>query len=68
MDMAFYMRDPRLWEYFISLPSPVRAALLRHEVYVSSLGERIGAIGQKTAAEGASGDRRVLRGVLFFLS
>ena len=38
MDMAFYMRDPRLWEYFISLPSPVRAAL-RHEVYVSSLGE-----------------------------
>ena len=39
MDMAFYMRDPRLWEYFISLPSPVRAALLRHEVYVSSLGE-----------------------------
>ena len=39
MDMAFYMRDPRLWEYFMSLPSPVRAALLRHEVYVSSLGE-----------------------------
>ena len=21
MDMAFYMRDPRLWEYFISLVS-----------------------------------------------
>lgn len=28
----------------------------------------IGAIGQKTAAEGASGDRRVLQGVLFFLN
>ena len=39
MDMGFYMRDPRLWEYFISLPSPVRAALLQHQVYVSTLGE-----------------------------
>ena len=32
MDMTFYMRDPRLWEYFISLPSPVRAALLYSRV------------------------------------
>ena len=39
MDMGFYMRDPRLSEYFISLPSPVRAALLQHQVYVSTLGE-----------------------------
>ena len=38
-DMGFYLRDPRLWEYFISLPSPVRAALLHHRVYVSTLGE-----------------------------
>ena len=39
MDMGFYMRDPKLWEYFISLPSPVRAALVHHRVYVSTLGE-----------------------------
>ena len=39
MDMGFYMRDPKLWDYFISLPAPVRAALLRHRVYVASLGE-----------------------------
>ncbi len=39
MDMVFYMRDPKLWNYFLSLPSPVRAALLRHDVYVSTLGE-----------------------------
>ena len=39
MDMGFYMRDPQLREYFISLPSPVRAALLHHKVYVASLGE-----------------------------
>ena len=39
MDLGFYMRDPKLWDYFISLPAPIRAELLRHEVYVSSLGE-----------------------------
>ena len=39
MDMGFYMRDPKLWEYFLSLPSPVRAALVHHKVYVASLGE-----------------------------
>ena len=39
MNMGFYMRDPKLWEYFISLPAPVRSALLRHKVYVSTLGE-----------------------------
>ena len=39
MDMGFYMRDPKLWDYFISLPAPVRAALLRHRAYVASLGE-----------------------------
>ena len=37
--MYFYMRDPKLWEYFISLPSPVRAALIQHKVYVCTLGE-----------------------------
>lgn len=39
MGIDFYMRDPKLWNYFISLPSPVRAEILRHQVYVSTLGE-----------------------------
>ena len=39
MDMSFYLRDPKLWSYFVSLPSPVRAALLQNDVYVSTLGE-----------------------------
>lgn len=39
MDLGFYMRDPKLWEYFITLSPQVRDALLRHKVYVSTLGE-----------------------------
>lgn len=39
MEMDFYLRDPKLWPYFASLPSPVRAALLQNDVCVGTLGE-----------------------------
>ncbi len=39
MDMAFLHARSAAVGIFHFLPSPVRAALLRHEVYVSSLGE-----------------------------
>ena len=39
MDMDFYLRDPKLCDYFISLPAPVRATLVKNNVYVSTLGE-----------------------------
>lgn len=39
MSNDFYLRNPDLKDYFISMPEELRRKLVENEIYISSLGE-----------------------------